>query len=160
MAGYFNLMTQLAPNCKKAVAPVVVQGSVEIAVGAGDTPVELTGLVAGDAAANWGTLINEGCTPIIVEVTFLDGDDCDSCTTDTLTTAPEYFLLKGNQGYTLPESFISAVNVVTVDSAALTGDNATDYAGAAAVITANEGNTVSFDSSYAPECASCVVLVA
>jgi hypothetical protein len=71
----------------KAVAPVITDETLTIAAGAGITAADVFLGVAGDSAP-YGGYINKTltCDAVKLVVSYLDGDDCDNCTVDTLTT--------------------------------------------------------------------------
>ena len=106
-------------GCPKAIAPVVNQGALTIAVGTGSALQDLLpAIAAGSPAAFGGQIVNKGCYNVLVTATYLDGDDCDDCTTpDTLTGVPIVFSVPKNSAFPVPSGFITQIQVQALDSA-------------------------------------------
>lgn len=132
--------------CPKATAPVVHQADETVAVGNGSAPITLLEVAAASVAAFGGQIANKGCNDILATFNYLDGDDCDECTTpDTLTVVPVTVKIAAGTSFPLPEGFHSGGAFVTVDSAGLAVD----------VQVAQE---VSYYSAYQPCCNSNVLV--
>jgi hypothetical protein len=129
-----------------AVAPVVNQKYLTMAVGSGDTFQNLLVIDAGECSAYGGQIVNKGCYEIEVEITYLTGGDCDSCTVDTLTTEVVTIFVPANSVFPIPDGFYQLVQVITVDSGKNAIANTTEV-------------TVSLHSAYAPSCNGCVAAV-
>jgi len=106
-------------SCPKAVAPVVNQGDLTIAAGTGSALADLLpAIAAGDPAAFGGQVVNRGCHKLLATISYLDGDDCDECTTpDTLSVVVITVEIPKNSAFPLPNGFISQIQVQTLDSA-------------------------------------------
>ena len=135
-------------SCQTAVAPVVVQGELTIAVGTGDTLLNLVPAIATGANAGFGgQIVNKGCYDLLATITYLEGDDCDSCTTpDTLTTVVVTVQVPKNAAFPIPDGFFTTVQVQTIDAA-----------NAPVQVVSEQG--VYFYSAYKPACPSCKILV-
>lgn len=130
------------PVCS-ATAPVVFQYSATHASGDGvDESTEtqtVVALTAGDVAYNGGQIVNKGCKDLIIDVTFLDGDDCEFCTADTITTVTEQFIVPSNSSLDLPNAFWQEATYV------LNSD----------IIPGEPMQHVYVYSAYAPACPEC-----
>ena len=101
----------------RAVAPVVHQESLTIAVGAGAVYQDLLAeLASGVCAADAGQIVNMGCYDIQVRATYLDGADCDNCTVDTLATVEVEVIIPANSAFPMPPGYVIQIEVQTVDS--------------------------------------------
>lgn len=148
-----QLIQFLAPSssntgCMTAVAPVVVQGELVFTSGNGATLTDLVPAIAtGSPAAYAGQIVNTGCYDLLATITYLQGDDCDECTTpDTLTTVAVSVKIPKNSAFPIPDGFVTQVQVQTID--------ATDTP-----INVQKDQTMYFYSAYKPNCVSCKVLV-
>lgn len=103
----------------KAVAPVISDVTLAIAAGAGSVAAPLFTGVSGDPAPYGGFVTKTmGCDSVTLVVSYLDGDDCDSCTVDTLTTVDVTLTIPANaSGVQLPAGYITAITAQVVDSA-------------------------------------------
>lgn len=118
-------LIQFLPNesngagCPKATAPVVTQGDLTIPAGSGATPLNLLPAIAsGSPAAFAGQVVNQGCHNVLLSITYLDGDDCDDCTTpDTLTPVVVDVTVPKNSAFPLPAGFITLIQATALDSA-------------------------------------------
>ena len=134
---------------KKAVAPLVWQESLSFRADAsedGDGTVVsdlLPAIAAGSPAAYGGTISNEGCCILQLVITYLDGQGCDPCVIDTLTTVDRTITVRPNVVMELPAGFISQITVQTVDSA-----------GAAKAVTANQ--EIEYQACTVPCCSGTV----
>ena len=136
-------------SCRKAVAPVVVDiVPLDIAALAGDTPAALHTVASGSPAVWGGQILNSGCDRLKVDITYLDGDDCDPCTNpDTLTTVViTQFIEKDVVGIQIPEGYWTNIDVTVVDAAG------------AATPSVN-GTQVTGGAAWNPGCTDCVVMV-
>jgi hypothetical protein len=106
----------------KAVAPVVNQAPLTIAVGAGAAYQDLLAeIAAGTCAADAGQISNKGCLPLRVKLTYIDGGaDCDGdgCPDDGaagLTTVDIEVDVPANSSFPLPAGLVSQIQVATID---------------------------------------------
>lgn len=134
-------------SAPKAVAPIITDVSLAIAAGAGSTAADVYLGVSGASAPYAGYVTKTlSCDAVKLVVTYLDGDDCDSCTADTLTTVDVTITIPaGATGVALPEGYITHITAQVVDSA-----------GVAANSTA--GGSVQFTSSRAGACGADVLV--
>lgn len=109
-------------SCVKPTAPTVAQGFETIAVGDGATPITVVDQGSDPALETWQLKV-KGCVPVRAMVTYLDGWDCDGCTTTDLTPKVVPYLVPGNSMVTFAQGLISKVEIVTIDS--LDGDTPT-----------------------------------
>jgi hypothetical protein len=131
----------------KAVAPIVHQSTLSILAGTGTTPKDLLApIVAGECAAFGGQIVNKGCMAIKATITYLDGADCDSCTTETLTTLDVEVVIPANSVFPLPQGYHQGIKVVTAEEAGAPLNNTTDV-------------KLNFYSSYQPSCGGCVAAI-
>jgi hypothetical protein len=131
----------------KAVAPVITDETLTIAAGAGITAADVFLGVAGDSAP-YGGYINKTltCDAVKLVVSYLDGDDCDNCTVDTLTTVDvEITIPAGASGVALPAGYITQVTAQVVDSAGVAKNSTL-------------GGDVQFTSSRAGACGADVLV--
>ena len=135
-------------SAPKAVAPVVHQAALTVAVGTGATPQDLLAAIpVGDCAAYGGQIVNKGCYDIKVAVTYLSGADCDSCTVDTLSTVDVALTVPANSVFPLPQGYHQQIQIVTLDAAGAPFANTTEV-------------KLNFYSSYQPGCGGCVKAIA
>lgn len=131
----------------KAVAPVVHQNNLTIAVAAGSTAQDLLpAIAAGSCASYGGQVVNKGCYDIKLSITYLDGADCDSCTVDTLVTKIVDLIVPSNSVFPIPDGYYQQVQVSTVDSLGAAISNTTEV-------------KVSLHSAYQPSCGGCVAAI-
>jgi hypothetical protein len=133
----------------KAVAPVITDETLTIAPGAGIAAANVFLGVAGDPAP-YGGFINKmlSCDAVKLVVSYLDGDDCDPCTVDTLTTVDvEITIPAGASGVALPAGYIKKITAQVVDSAGVAKNSTL-------------GGDVQFTSSRAGACGADVVIPA
>jgi hypothetical protein len=133
----------------KAVAPVITDETLTIAAGAGIAAADVFLGVAGDPAP-YGGFINKTltCDAVKLVVSYLDGDDCDNCTVDTLTTVDvEITIPAGASGVALPAGYIAQITAQVVDSAGVAKNSVL-------------GGDVQFTSSRAGACGADVVIPA
>lgn len=136
-------------SCRKAVAPIVVDFvPLPIAVAGGDTAATLHTAASGSPAVWGGQIINTGCDRLKVDISYLDGDDCDPCTNpDTLTTVViTQFIEKDVVGIQIPDGYWTNIDVTVVDAAG------------AATVSPN-GTLVTGGAAWNPGCTDCTVLV-
>ena len=122
---------------KKAVAPLVWQEDLSFRAdgsedGDGTTSVDLLPAIAsGQPAAYGGQVTNEGCCILELTITYVDGQGCDPCVVDTLTTVDRVVRIRPNVGQELPAGFIARIQARTIDSAgaakAVTGNQEVEY---------------------------------
>ena len=130
----------------RAVAPVVHQSTLEIAVGAGAAAQDLLAAIAsGSPAAAAGQVINTGCYDVELTIEYVTGADCDSCTVDTLTLEEITVVVPKNSAFPLPEGLVASIAAVTVDSTGAPVANTTVQ-------------TVKHYGSYAPGCGGAVLV--
>lgn len=130
-------------NNNPAIKPVVVQDSLTIAAGTGNTLQELVNIPTGDCSPYGGQIVNSGCYDLQVRVKYLDGGDCDSCTADTLSFTCVEFVVPKNSVFPIPDGFFTKVFVGTLDSSRALVANTTDV-------------SVDLYSSHVPTCGGCV----
>lgn len=133
----------------KAIAPLVTDVTLAIAAAAGSVAAAVFTGVAGDPAP-YGGFVNKtlGCDAVKLVVTYLDGDDCDSCTTDTLTTVTVDLTIPANaSGVQLPAGYITSITAQVVDAAGVAADSAA-------------GGSVRYTSSRAGACGADVLIPA
>ena len=133
----------------KAVAPIITDETLTIAAGAGITAGNVFLGVAGDSAP-YGGFISKTltCDAVKLVVSYLDGDDCDSCTVDTLTTVDVEITIPANaSGVALPAGYITKITAQVVDSAGVAKNSTI-------------GGDVQFTSSRAGACGADVVIPA
>lgn len=131
----------------KAVAPVITDETLTIAAGAGITAADVFLGVSGDPAPYGGFVTKTlSCDAVKLVVSYLDGDDCDNCTVDTLTTVDvEVTIPAGATGVQLPAGYITQITAQVVDS---TGT----------AINSTLGGDVRFTSSRAGACGADVLV--
>lgn len=139
------LKTPDSPVCS-AVAPVILQYSAAHAaadaIDESAVPQVIADLAVGEVAYNGGQIVNQGCKDLILTVTFLDGDDCEVCTADTITTVVEQLVVPANSSLELPAAYWQAATYV------LSSD----------IIDGEPAQSVYFYSAWAPSCPTCVKL--
>lgn len=133
----------------KAVAPIITNETLTIAAAGGATAANLYLGVAGDPAPYGGFVSKTiSCEAVKIVVSYLTGDDCDSCTVDTLTTVDETITIPaGASGVALPAGYISKITAQVVDSAG-------------AGLASAAGGDVQFTSSRAGACGADVLIPA
>jgi hypothetical protein len=117
----------------KAVAPIVSQKSLTIAVAAGAAYADLlAAIAAGACAVDAGVLNNKGCAPVRAKITYLDGgcdadgDGCADAGAATLTTVDIEVDIPANTAFPLPAGLVKRIQVATLDElgGALTANTA------------------------------------
>ena len=142
------LADQKSDDCVKAIFPVTGQAFLEIAGETGDTPQPLfPALVTADVGLHSGSVVNDGCMDLELTITYLDGQDCDVCTVDALSTVDVTYYVKKNRHVQLPVGLISAVQITT---------GVLDATGAftATPVPVGTSQNVEWDSCYTPCCGS------
>lgn len=141
------LAQDAASGCAKAIAPVVNQGALNIAVAAGSVLADLLPAIAsGSPAAFGGQIVNKGCHDLLAAITYLEGDDCDTCTApDTLTPVVINVTVPKNSAFPVPNGFIGLIQVQTLDSAG-------------APVNVQKEQAVDFYSAYQPCCSGGVLV--
>lgn len=147
------LDSQVGSSCKKAVAPIILQdGATFAADGSGDSlgaaPVIVADIAALDPAHYGGQIVTRGCKDVLVELQYLDGDDCEPCTDpDALALIPISVIVPANSSFPLPDGFWQDLQVTLVDDAAAPVD-----------LTGTAVQNVMVYSCYTPECPECAVM--
>lgn len=156
-------MQMILPNsgaqesgCLKAVAPIIAQGKAmfegpDLGGGDGDgaTLFAISTIAAAADAPYGGTMHNKGCKRVLVEVDYIEGDDCDACTSpDTLTIVTASFCMEADSTYEVPAGFWSEIRVATADAAC-----------AAEALLGTQKQSVFLHSGYKPACVTCKVQV-
>jgi len=102
----------------KAMAPLIHNELLVIAAGAGDEAADLFAGTAGDPAPYGGFVTKTlSCDAVKLVVSYIDGDDCDACTVDTLVLVEEEITIPaGASGVALPAGYIAKITAVVVDS--------------------------------------------
>lgn len=148
----FTKDNNLTNNCLTAVAPIIVQGVLTFEATrpyTGSSFAQLASIPAGNDAPYGGVIHNRGCNRIKVSIDYLEGDDCNSCTSpDTLTRVVKEFCIEADATYEVPEGFWSSINVYVGDI----NCNPIDLVG-------SQKQQVYLHSAYKPVCQSCKVLV-
>jgi len=136
-----------AGSCKKAKAPVVYQGDLTVAVTTGAAALPLLApIAAGLPAAFGGQVVNRGCHALLATINYLNGDDCDDCTTpDALTVVPITVVIPKNAAFPIPDGFLTGITVQTLDAAG-------------APVNVQVAQDVDFYSAFQPCCGSAVLV--
>lgn len=139
-------------SCSPVVAPRAVgQNLVNVLSGTGATPT--TGVInaaTGTQAFDSVMVSNPGCKPIRLTVSYLQGGDCDSCTSDTYSVVTrDIDILGGTDSWELPAGYVTNIDFVTLDVFGSTG--------VATNVTVNQ--TVLFHAQSNITCQNCQVLV-
>lgn len=134
-----------AGTSTRAVAPVVNQEKLTIAVGAGSAYQDLALIASGQCAADAGQVSNSGCYEVELLITYLTGADCDACTVDSVSTKDVTVTVPANSAFPLPPGLVSRVQVRTLDSAGAPVANTTEQ-------------KLSWYSAYAPGCGGCTLV--
>ena len=132
-------------TCKAAVLPVTHQEPEVVFDTAtdGTAPTIIGPIAAGAPAPHGGTFINRGCEDLIVEITYINGGNCEPCDDpDTLTAVTIPWTIYANTQADIPEGFWSVISY-TLSAAA----------------NDNKLQRVSFQSCYTPDCPDCTVFV-
>lgn len=134
-------------SAPKAVAPVVHQASLVMAVDSGAADQDLLAAIpAGECAAYAGQVVNKGCYDIKATISYLNGSDCDSCTVDVLSTVDVEVVIPANSVFPLPAGYHQQIKVVSLDSLGAPIANTTEI-------------KLNFYSSYQPACGGCALAV-
>lgn len=139
--------SSMGSACKKAVAPIVVDMTrLDIAAGSGNTATVFHEVASGDPSIWGGQIISSSCDRIKVDITYLDGDDCDPCTNpDTLVEKViTQYIEKDMVGIQIPDGYWVKVEVTVVDSSN-------------APIASVNGTSVTGGAAWNPSCSDCVV---
>lgn len=139
--------SSMGSACAKAVAPIVVDMvPLVIAAGAGITPAALHTVASGAASVWGGQILSSSCDRLKVDITYLDGDDCDPCTNpDTLTEKViTQYIEKDIAGIQIPDGYWVDIAVSVVDA---TGT----------AMNSVNGLSVSGGAAWNPVCSDCVV---
>lgn len=134
-------------SCKKAIAPVVYQGDLTIAAATGATALQLLApIAAGSPAAFGGQIVNKGCNSLLATINYLNGDDCDVCTSpDTLSVVPVTVVIPKNSAFPIPDGFLTGITVQTLDAAGVP-------------VAVQVAQDVDFYSAFQPCCGSAVLV--
>lgn len=148
-----SFLSNASASCdRKAVAPAVFQESISLRAdasedGDGSAAVDLLpAIVAGNPAAYGGQVVNEGCATVLLDVTYLDGDDCNACSVDTLTPVVVQVTVKPDRAIDLPPGYVVQVQATSVDST-----------GTAVAVNANQ--EIEYQSCSQPCCNGSVLAV-
>ncbi len=130
----------------KATAPLITEASLIIQAATGSTIAQLYAGASGADAAYGGYVHKTlSCDAVKLVVTYLTGDDCNDCTSDTLNTTPVTITIPaGASGVQLPPGYITAITAQVVTSAGAPLDSVA-------------GGTVNYTSSRAGNCGAGVV---
>jgi hypothetical protein len=131
----------------KAVAPIITNETLTIAPGAGITAANVFLGTAGDPAPYGGFVSKTiSCDAVKLVVSYLSGDDCDTCTVDTLVLVEEEITIPaGATGVALPAGYIAKITAQVVDSAGVAKNSTL-------------GGDVQFTSSRAGACGADVLV--
>ncbi len=114
-----------ASSGPRAVAPIINQKALTIASGAGVAYQDLLAAIAtGSCAVDAGVIQNKGCSPIRLEIKYvnnpncdLDGDGCaDSAAALPSTLETRTFDVPANTAVPVPAGLIAGMKVATLDS--------------------------------------------
>ena len=133
-----------------AKAPIIHDTELVFAAGEGDVAGDLYAPAAPESAPYGGVVYkSEACDRVKLVVEYLEGDDCNPCTTpDVLTVVEQEFIIPaGVAGFQLPPGYINSITAQVVD--------ATD-----APVASVKGDTISFKSSRAGACGTDVLTLA
>jgi hypothetical protein len=137
------LATEGGSSTQRAVAPVVHQASLTMAVASGAAKQDLLeAIAAGECAAFGGQIVNKGCYDVLATISYLDGSDCSVCTTEELSTVEIELVIPANSVFPLPQGYHQQIEVQTLDSAGAPIANTTEV-------------SLKFFSSYQPQCGGC-----
>lgn len=139
--------SSMGSACNKAVAPIVVDMvPLLIAAGAGSSAAALHAVASGDPAVWGGQILSSSCDRLKVDITYLDGDDCDPCTNpDTLSEVViTQYIEKDIAGIQIPDGYWVDIKVTVVDAAGT-------------AINSVNGLTVTGGAAWNPVCSDCVV---
>jgi hypothetical protein len=137
------LATEGGSSTQRAVAPVVHQASLTMAVASGAAKQDLLeAIAAGECAAFGGQVVNRGCYDVLATISYLEGSDCNSCTQDLLETVEVEVTIPANSVFPLPQGYHQQIEVQTLDSAGAPIANTTEV-------------SLKFFSSYQPQCNGC-----
>lgn len=114
MSHQLTLAPKTAPSCPSAKAPVVFQYDVTHTEGEGVAPVVAADIAPGGLAYYGGKIANNGCVPVDVVISYIDGADCDPCTDDTLSLVSIPLTIPSGASYTIPEGYWQDL-VYTID---------------------------------------------
>lgn len=136
----------LAPEgvkCQAATAPVsILDKKIFNSTLDGTTATIIGPVTSGNAAYFGGIFENKGCEDLILEITYLQGGDCEPCNdADTLSTVVVPWVIPANTKEKIPAGFWTQISY--------TLENAANDAKIQKVL---------FKSSYTPECPECIVL--
>jgi hypothetical protein len=156
-----QMFTQLPSGCgksastgPKAVAPIIVQKKLEIAVAAGAAYQDLLpAIAAGECAIASGAVSNSGCAAIRLEISYLNDTNCDldndGCSDSALLPLEVEVLefdIPANSAIDLPAGMVKGIKVATLDE--FGGD-----------LTANTAvQKVLFNSNFQPNACGCVLV--
>lgn len=132
-------------SCKAAVLPIVEQVAPATYDSAtdGTTAVVIQPTNAGGLAPFGGSFVNQGCSPLAVVVTYVKGGNCTPCDDpDVLSTEQIKWTIPANAVAPIPDGFWTEIEYTLVNAA-------------------NDAKvqTVSFQSSYTPDCPNCSILL-
>lgn len=143
MISFLGSSNASCSTAARAVAPVVHQESLTIAVAAGASFQDLLAqLASGACAADAGQIVNTGCYDLEVKATYIDGADCDNCTVDTLATVDVTVIVPANSAFPMPPGYVTRIQARTVDSSGAAISNTTEQ-------------KARYYGAYAPGCNGC-----
>jgi hypothetical protein len=153
MSQLISYLSSPSQNCSvKAIAPVVGQSFINVAAASGATATDLfTTLATGAKPFASGQIQNATCGDLEVTLTYLDSQDCNLCTSETITTSVKTVIVPKNSVFPLPTGLISAASFKT----------GTQVGSTFTASNLNVAGNVTWYSEYQPGCADsgCNVLV-
>ena len=131
-------------KCKAATAPITIMDKKVFNAALDGTTATVIGPAAsGDPAFYGGVFENKGCENLLLEITYLQGGDCNPCNnTDVLTPIVKTWTIPGNTKEKIPAGFWTQISYVLTNAA-----------------NDSKVQNVLFKSAYTPECPECAVLV-
>jgi hypothetical protein len=138
-------------SAPKAVAPVVHQAALTVAVGSGAAAQDLlAAIAAGECAAYGGQIVNKGCYDVKATISYISADGCDTpgCagTNSTYSKVDVDVTIPANSVFPLPAGYHQKIKVVTLDAAGAPFANTSEV-------------KLNFYSSYQPDCTGCIAAI-
>ena len=133
-----------AITCDAAVAPLtIVDKQIFDSTTDGTTATVIGPVASGDPAFYGGVFNNSGCVPLLLEITYLEGGNCEACDDpDVLTTVVKDWVIDPNKREAIPDGFWTQISYVLETAA-------------------NDAKKqiVGFKSCHKVDCPDCLVIV-